>query len=144
VKNLGRTIGERAARTDSHLCAGSQGNAGCRTPDQKLWLTFEHRFSESEPRRRSMGYVLDKLPEPLPFPAAAKPGAFQTRYVFTYNMGIGFCIVIAPEDADAAHSIARKHNSRSFSIGYTVKDPEKKVVPPIGKLVGADDKFSRQ
>jgi phosphoribosylaminoimidazole (AIR) synthetase len=63
---------------------------------------------------------------------------------FAYNMGIGFCIVLAPEDANAAHAIALKHKSKSYAIGYTINDPEKKVLIPALKLVGFDDKFSRQ
>jgi phosphoribosylformylglycinamidine cyclo-ligase len=62
---------------------------------------------------------------------------------FTYNMGIGFCVILAPEDADASHAIALKHQSRSYTIGYAVHDPEKKVHIPSLKLVGFEDKFSR-
>jgi phosphoribosylformylglycinamidine cyclo-ligase len=93
-----------------------------------------------------MGYVLDKLPEPLPiFQLLQRHGSISDEDMyFTYNMGIGFCIVLAPEDVDAANTIARKHNSQSFIIGHTVKDPKKKVHIPSVKLVGYDDKFSRQ
>ena len=60
---------------------------------------------------------------------------------FTYNMGIGFCIVLAPEDVEAAHAIARKHQADSYTIGYTVADPEKKVYVKSVNLVGVDDRF---
>jgi phosphoribosylformylglycinamidine cyclo-ligase len=92
-----------------------------------------------------VGYVLDNLPEPHPiFRLLQLYGALSDEEMyFTYNMGIGFCVVLAPEDADAAHLIARKHGSQSFAIGYTVKDPEKKVRIPRANLVGRDDKFSR-
>jgi phosphoribosylformylglycinamidine cyclo-ligase len=92
------------------------------------------------------GYILDKLPEPLPiFRLLQREGSISDEDMyFTYNMGIGFCVVLAPEDADAAHAIARKHKSQSFTIGYTVHDPEKKVHIPSARLVGHDDRFSRQ
>jgi phosphoribosylformylglycinamidine cyclo-ligase len=92
------------------------------------------------------GYVLDQLPEPPPiFRLLQREGAIADEDMyFTYNMGIGFCIVLAPEDAGAAHAIARKHKAQSYTIGYTVQDPAKKVFIPSAKLVGHDDKFSRQ
>jgi phosphoribosylformylglycinamidine cyclo-ligase len=93
-----------------------------------------------------MGYVLDMLPEPPPIFHLLQrhgPVSIEDLY-FTYNMGIGFCIVLAPEDAEAAHAIARKNNTQSFTIGHTVQDAEKKVHIPSAKLVGHDDKFSRQ
>jgi phosphoribosylformylglycinamidine cyclo-ligase len=93
-----------------------------------------------------MGYVLDKLPEPLPiFKLLQNEGSVSIEDMyFTYNMGIGFCIVLDPKDVDAAHAFAQKHNVPSFTIGHTVKDPEKKVYLPQVGLVGFDDKFSRQ
>jgi phosphoribosylformylglycinamidine cyclo-ligase len=92
------------------------------------------------------GYVLDALPEPHPiFRLLQRNGAITDEDMyFTYNMGIGFCVILAAEDADTAHAIARKHKARSYTIGYAVEDPEKKVLIPSAKLVGHDDKFSRQ
>jgi phosphoribosylformylglycinamidine cyclo-ligase len=62
---------------------------------------------------------------------------------FTYNMGIGFCIVLSPEDVDSAHAIARKHNVRSYTIGHTFSDPERKVLIPSANLTGFNDQFIR-
>jgi phosphoribosylformylglycinamidine cyclo-ligase len=92
-----------------------------------------------------VGYVLDKLPEPHPvFKLIQYHGTVSDEDMyFTYNMGIGFCIVLAPRDVDAAHAIARKHNVPSRTIGYAVNDPEKKVLIPSLNLVGRDV-FSRQ
>ncbi|MDR1728736.1 MAG: phosphoribosylformylglycinamidine cyclo-ligase [Acidobacteriota bacterium] len=92
-----------------------------------------------------MGYVLDNLPEPLPvFDLIQNEGGvgIEDMY-FTYNMGIGFCIVVDPADAGAVHAIAAKHGVPSFTIGHTVKDPDKKVYLPKDGLVGFDDKFSK-
>jgi phosphoribosylformylglycinamidine cyclo-ligase len=93
-----------------------------------------------------VGYVLDTLPTPLPiFRLLQRLGNIRDEDMyFTYNMGIGFCVVIAPEDADAALAIARKHQSSGSVIGHTVSDPERKVLLPSVKLVGRDDTFSRQ
>jgi phosphoribosylformylglycinamidine cyclo-ligase len=92
------------------------------------------------------GYILDKLPEPLPiFKLLQREGGLSDEDMyFTYNMGIGFCIVLETEDVDAAHAIARKHKTPSYTIGHTVNDPDKKVHLPSVKLVGIDDKFKKQ
>ena len=63
---------------------------------------------------------------------------------FTYNMGIGFCVIVDPEDADAAMRIAEKHKVKCSSIGHTVADPEKRVSIPSVKLVGKDGAFYKQ
>jgi phosphoribosylformylglycinamidine cyclo-ligase len=94
----------------------------------------------------SMGYMLDKIPEPLQiFRLLQREGGISDEDMyFTYNMGIGFCVVLSPADADAAHAIARKHKTQSYAIGYAISDPEKKVFIPSVRLVGFDDKFSKQ
>ncbi len=93
-----------------------------------------------------VGYVLDKLPEtPAIFRLLQQHGAISDADMhFTYNMGIGFCVVIAPEDADAAMAIARKHNASCSVIGHTVNDPERKVLLPSVKLIGSNDVFEKQ
>ncbi len=90
-----------------------------------------------------VGYVLDKLPEPPPiFKLIQHYGSItDAEMYFTYNMGIGFCVILAPEDVDAAHTIAKKHKVQSYTLGYTVNDPEKRVSIPSAKLVGRDDRF---
>jgi phosphoribosylformylglycinamidine cyclo-ligase len=93
-----------------------------------------------------VGYILDKLPEPpMIFQLIQRHGGITDEEMyFTYNMGIGFCIVLSPEDVDAAHAIAKKHNARSYTIGRAVNDPDRKVIIPSASLVGFDDKFTRQ
>jgi phosphoribosylformylglycinamidine cyclo-ligase len=93
-----------------------------------------------------VGYVLDKLPEPPPiFRLIQTHGDISDEEMyFAYNMGIGFCVILAPEDVPAAHAIALKHRTKSYTIGYAVDDPEKRVYIPALKLLGSDDKFSRQ
>jgi phosphoribosylformylglycinamidine cyclo-ligase len=48
----------------------------------------------------STGYVLDGLPEPQPiFQLIQHHGQVSDEEMFfTYNMGIGFCVVVVPED----------------------------------------------
>lgn len=94
----------------------------------------------------TVGYVLDNLPEPQAvFQLLRKNGAVADEDMyFTYNMGIGFCVMIDPEDADAAVRIAEKHNVRCSPVGHAVSDPEKRVSIPGAKLVGRDGAFHRE
>jgi phosphoribosylformylglycinamidine cyclo-ligase len=61
----------------------------------------------------------------------------------TYNMGIGFCVVVAPEDADAVRRIAHDYGVESHVIGRTVSDPKKQVRIPQYRLIGTGGKFRR-
>jgi phosphoribosylformylglycinamidine cyclo-ligase len=46
----------------------------------------------------------------------------------TFNMGIGFAIVVAPENVNAVHALLRAHKQESFVIGEVIEDPKHKVV----------------
>lgn len=146
VPELGRTIGEELLEPTRIYVQEVMEmlNTGLRI--KALAHITSTGFLNLNRAAAPMGYILDKLPEPLPiFQLLQREGGVSVEDMyFTYNMGIGFCIVLSPEDVDAAHAIALKHNVPSFTIGHTVKDPEKKVHLPSVKLVGYDDKFSRQ
>lgn len=146
VQELGRTIGDELLEPTRIYVreVREMMDAGLRI--KALAHITSTGFLNLNRATAPVGYVLDKLPEPLPiFRLIQREGSISdSDMYFTYNMGIGFCVILAPEDADAAHAIARKHKSQSFTIGYTVNDPEKKVHIPSAKLVGHDDKFSPQ
>lgn len=46
----------------------------------------------------------------------------------TFNMGIGFAIIVAEDDVVEAQSVLRRHSHESFVIGRVVKSTGKKVV----------------
>ena len=90
-----------------------------------------------------VSYVLDALPEPSPiFQMIQAYGKIaDAEMCFTYNMGVGFCVVVDTEDVDAVRAIARKHNVQAYTIGFTVKDQQKAVRIPSLKLVGRNGKI---
>jgi phosphoribosylformylglycinamidine cyclo-ligase len=145
VEELGRTIGEELLEPTRIYVREVREmlDAGLRI--KALAHITSTGFLNLNRAAAPAGYVLDKLPDPPPiFRLLQKHGAISDEDMyFTYNMGIGFCVILAPEDADASHAIALKHQSRSYTIGYAVHDPEKKVHIPSLKLVGFEDKFSR-
>jgi phosphoribosylformylglycinamidine cyclo-ligase len=90
-----------------------------------------------------VGFEIDHLIEPHPIFALiqrhADVGDHEMYEVF--NMGIGFCYVVAPESVDATLAILKKHGRQAQPIGRAVADPEKKVRIPERKLVGQHKAF---
>jgi phosphoribosylformylglycinamidine cyclo-ligase len=89
------------------------------------------------------GFVLDGVPEPQPiFHLIQRFGQVSDEEMFfTYNMGIGFCVVVAPDDASRVQQIASDHGVESFVIGHAVKDDSKRVWVPKYGLIGENGAF---
>jgi phosphoribosylaminoimidazole (AIR) synthetase len=60
-----------------------------------------------------------------------------------YNMGVGFCLVVAPADANRTLTILGAHGIEAAILGRAVADPERKVRLPNG-LVGQGNEFRRR
>src|SRR4051794_35531602 len=75
------------------------------------------------------GYVIDAMPEPPPlFHLIQRRGKISTAEMFrVFNMGIGFCFVVAPEDADTVIAIAERHGRQAHRIGHATRDPQQEV-----------------
>ena len=46
----------------------------------------------------------------------------------TFNMGIGFALVVAPEDVVGVQAFLRTHKVESFVIGEVIQDSKHKVI----------------
>jgi phosphoribosylformylglycinamidine cyclo-ligase len=90
-----------------------------------------------------IGFVIDDLPEPPPlFALIEKLGGVGRAEMFdVYNMGIGFCVVVAEVDADATLAILARHGRKASVIGHAVADPSKSVQLPREKLIGTGKRF---
>jgi phosphoribosylformylglycinamidine cyclo-ligase len=91
-----------------------------------------------------VGYVIDTMP-PLPpiFALIQRYADVDDAEMFqVYNMGIGFCIVVAHECADATLAVLRSHRRHANIIGRAVADPDKQV-HVNNKLVGRGKRFYR-
>jgi phosphoribosylformylglycinamidine cyclo-ligase len=91
----------------------------------------------------AVGFVVDRLlPVPPIFALIQRHGAIGDAEMFrVYNMGVGFCVVADPRDADRVIAIAGQHGKHAAVIGRVVADPARRVwIPPRG-LVGRDDTF---
>ena len=92
--------------------------------------------------KANVGFVLEYLPEAQPiFPLLQKLGNVPDEEMFlVFNMGIGFCVILPEQEAEAAIDIARKHKVDAFRLGYVIKG-EKKVIIKPKKLMGQKNQF---
>ena len=90
-----------------------------------------------------VGFVLDDLPAPPPiFALIEERGGIARAEMFeVFNMGIGFCVVLAEADAGAALAILARYGRNASVIGHAVADPEKSVRLPQEKLIGRGKRF---
>ncbi len=95
--------------------------------------------------KAAMGFVLERFPEPPPiFAVMQRLGEVTDEEMFrVFNMGIGFCVVVPPAEAQLAIDIARRHGVEAHELGYAVADPERKVVVAPYGLVGKGTSFSK-
>jgi phosphoribosylformylglycinamidine cyclo-ligase len=76
-----------------------------------------------------VGYVLDQLPEPQPiFRLIQEQGAIPDEEMYeVFNMGVGFCVVVPPQEEDRALELLGQHESEAQRIGYVVDDASRSV-----------------
>jgi phosphoribosylformylglycinamidine cyclo-ligase len=91
----------------------------------------------------SAGFVIDEMPETPPiFKMIQQYGNVSTAEMFeVYNMGVGFCVVVAEADAGSVLSILEKHDRKAGVIGKVIDDPTKGVYLPRQGLIGHKKRF---
>jgi phosphoribosylformylglycinamidine cyclo-ligase len=88
-------------------------------------------------------FVIDYLPDrPAVFDLVQKIGDVSNEEMFTvFNMGVGFCVVVAPDFVQRVQEIARAEDCQSWRLGHCIEDPARKVfLNPVG-LVGRGHEF---
>ena len=90
-----------------------------------------------------VGYVIEALPEAPPiFGLIQRHGEVDQSEMFeVFNMGVGFCYVVAPDAADSTMKILKRHGRIARRIGYAVADAQKTVRIPQRGLVGRHKRF---
>ncbi|MBW9220591.1 phosphoribosylformylglycinamidine cyclo-ligase [Methanothermococcus sp. SCGC AD-155-N22] len=76
--------------------------------------------------KKDVVYLIDNLPEPHPvFKEIQKIGNVPDEEMFrTFNMGIGFCVIVDKKDSEKVIGIAEKYNIPAYVIGRIVKEVE--------------------
>ena len=91
-----------------------------------------------------MGFIIDALPPTPPiFDLIEKYSDTDLPEMFqVYNMGVGFCLVVAKEDADGALEVLERNGRKAWTIGRCTDDTEKRVQLPEKGIVGREKRFS--
>lgn len=90
-----------------------------------------------------VGFIIEHWPEiPAVFRLIQELGGLPDTQMFhDFNMGIGFCVVVAPEAVDQVRLIAGEHGIENFILGQAVSDPERKIVFPPRCLISRGTEF---
>jgi phosphoribosylformylglycinamidine cyclo-ligase len=95
--------------------------------------------------KAKVSYVIDNLP-PVPpiFRVVQKlEDIDEGQMFFVFNMGIGFCAVVAECDAELALSILSSKGKRAYRIGYATCDSSRTVRLEKEGLVGCGKHFRK-
>jgi phosphoribosylformylglycinamidine cyclo-ligase len=93
-----------------------------------------------------VSFEIDRLIEPHPiFGLIQRHAHVEESEMFeVFNMGIGFCYVVAPGDVAATIAILEKHGRKAQPIGYAIADPDKHVRIHERKLIGHHKTFRNE
>src|SRR6202522_266597 len=91
-------------------------------------------------------YELDALPAPPPvFGLIAEAGKVPAATMYaTFNMGIGFCIVVPQAQQQAALAALKGAGEQPARIGWVTGRPGRNVIIPAAGLTGHGDAFETQ
>ena len=145
LSELGRTIGEELLEP-THIYVGEVlAMLDAKLKIKALAHITSSGFLNLSRASVDVSYVIDSLPEPHPiFRLIQHYGVVPDEEMFlTYNMGIGFCVLVAPEDVDSIRRIAHDHAVESHVIGHIVSDSKREVRIPQYRLVGSGGTFLR-
>jgi phosphoribosylformylglycinamidine cyclo-ligase len=94
---------------------------------------------------RPVGFDIERWPAPPPiFGLVQRLGQIADEEMYrTFNMGIGFALVVAPAGADEARARLARTGERVHVLGHATADPERTIhLRPRG-LVGRGGRFTR-
>ena len=145
VPELGCSLGEELLKPTRIYVPIVQDLLAQKLPIKALTNITSDGFLNLARIEASVGFDIRELPEPQPiFQLIQERGPVSDAEMFrVFNMGIGFCVIV-PDDTAVAKAVVEtgdRHGCRSFEIGTTVRDAERKVVIPAKNLIGRDDRF---
>src|SRR4051794_40663045 len=91
-----------------------------------------------------VSFRLDRLPEAVPaiFGVIQERGGVETAEMYrVFNMGIGFCVVVAPPVVARVLAIAAEHGVAAWHLGHARADGQRRIELPQLDLVGERGAF---
>jgi len=91
-----------------------------------------------------VAYVVEQLPQPPPiFAMIQRLGGIGDAEMFkTFNMGVGFCVILHADDVQRAREIAKQYGVASMVLGHVEADPRRRVRVLPKNLVGEHKEFA--
>jgi len=92
-----------------------------------------------------VGFALDAIPEPPPvFALIQEKGGVPIEEMYTvFNMGIGFCLVVGPQDVKRVLALLQQAGEKPCILGKATADQDKAVMLTRQKIVGTGHTFER-
>jgi phosphoribosylformylglycinamidine cyclo-ligase len=116
-----------------------------RVPDVKALInvTGDGLLNLNRVDNARIGFRLDTLPEvPEIFKQIEEYGQVSRGEMFeVYNMGVGFCVIVAAGSTSLVLSILEAHGRKAWVIGTVIEDKTKGVYLTREKLVGYKKAF---
>jgi len=73
-------------------------------------------------RLKKIGYMLDNMPEPPEiFQLIENEDVEKAEMYKTFNMGIGFCVIVPEEEQERIEEVFKKHGLKSRQIGNIIE-----------------------
>ena len=78
-------------------------------------------------------YVIQQIPDPQPtFRHIALHGEIDMREMYaTYNMGIGFVVIVRPEAINSTLEVARECGMAAMLLGHVKAGPRRVIIEPL-------------
>ncbi len=94
---------------------------------------------------RAVGFDVEQWPAPPPiFDLVQRLGDVADEEMFrAFNMGIGFCLVVARDGADRVRRLLEEHGLVVHVLGRATDDPERTITIRSRGLVGRGGRFVR-
>ena len=143
---LGATLGEELLRpTDIYVREAMEILQRVKGVKALINITSDGLLNLARVKAK-MGFEIDHLIEPHPiFTLIQRHANVDDSEMYeVFNMGIGFCYVVDPDDAAVTISILESYGRKAQLIGYAVPDPDRQVHIRERKLVGHHKTFRNE
>ena len=143
IDELGKTIGEELLEP---TIIYSNINFPFQSIKAMINITGDSLLNLLRVNKNDIQFVIDNLPEPYPvFKMIQEMGRVPDEDMYrTFNMGIGFCIVVSPSYVDDIQSRVSSKGLKSYRIGHVINSKGKSVIIPSKGLKGCDRKFYKE
>ena len=94
---------------------------------------------------RAVGFDVERWPEVPPiFGLVQRLGGIADEEMYrTFNMGVGFALVVAREGVDRVLALLADAGLRAHLLGHALEDPERTIHFRPRRLIGRGGRFTR-